>query len=113
MPRATRELIVRHPDRFLFGTDAFPPDGEVYAVHRRFFETADEHFPYDSDPDEVPSQGRWTISGLELPADVLERVYAANVKAPSRLRKAIRLSQGSRRATSCASRLDHRGRSSS
>ena len=80
VPRATRELIVRHPDRFLFGTDAFPPDGEVYAVHRRFFETGDEHFPYDSDPDEVPSQGRWTISGLELPADVLERVYAANAK---------------------------------
>jgi predicted TIM-barrel fold metal-dependent hydrolase len=80
VPRATRELIVRHPDRFLFGTDAFPPDGEVYAVHRRFFETGDEHFPYDSDPDEVPSQGRWTISGLELPPDVLERVYSTNVK---------------------------------
>jgi hypothetical protein len=28
----------------------------------------------------VPSQGRWTISGLELPPDVLERVYSTNVK---------------------------------
>ena len=26
VPRATRELLVRHPDRFLFGTDAFPPE---------------------------------------------------------------------------------------
>ena len=55
VPRATRDLIVRHPDRFLFGTDAFPPDGEVYEVHRRFFETADEHFPYDP-IDEVPAR---------------------------------------------------------
>ena len=79
--RARRaSCIVRHPDRFLFGTDAFPPDGDVYEVHRRFFETADEHFPYDADPGEVPSQGRWTISGLDLPPDVLERMYAANAK---------------------------------
>ena len=80
VPRATRALIVRHPDRFLFGTDAFPPDRDVYEVHRRFFESADEHFPYDSDPDEVPSQGRWTISGVDLPADVLERVYRTNAE---------------------------------
>jgi len=80
VPRATRELIVRHPDRFLFGTDAFPPDGEVYAVHRRFLETADEHFPYDPDVDEAPGQGRWTISGLDLPPDVLERVFAENAR---------------------------------
>ncbi|MEP6759174.1 MAG: amidohydrolase [Actinomycetota bacterium] len=78
VPRAARDMIVRHPDRFLFGTDAFPPDGEVYAVHRRFFETADEHFAYDVDPDEPPGQGRWTISGLDLPSDVLERVYRTN-----------------------------------
>ncbi len=80
VPRATRELLVRHPDRFLFGTDAFPPDGDVYEVHRRFFETADEHFPYDADSGEVPSQGRWTISGLDLPRDVLERMFVANAK---------------------------------
>jgi predicted TIM-barrel fold metal-dependent hydrolase len=80
VPRATRELVMRHPDRFLFGTDAFPPDGDVYAAHRRFFETADEHFAYDSDPEEVPGQGRWTISGIDLPLDVLERVYRTNAK---------------------------------
>jgi predicted TIM-barrel fold metal-dependent hydrolase len=80
VPRAAAELVRRHPDRFLFGTDSIPFDGDVYEVHRRFFETADEHFPYDADPDEVPTQGRWAISGLELPDEVLTRVYAENAR---------------------------------
>jgi predicted TIM-barrel fold metal-dependent hydrolase len=76
VPRATRALIAKHPDRIVFGTDAFPPDREVYAIHRRFFETADEAFDYDPEP--PPSQGRWTISGLELSPDVLAPVYGGN-----------------------------------
>jgi len=78
VPRATRELIVTHPDRILFGTDAFPPDRDVYAIHRRFFETADEAFDYDPEP--PPSQGRWTISGLDVAPEVLTRVYGENAK---------------------------------
>ena len=80
VPRATRDLLERHPDRFVFGTDAFPPDAATYAVHRRFFETADEAFPYDADPDETPSQGRWTISGLSLSDDALAGPYSANAR---------------------------------
>jgi predicted TIM-barrel fold metal-dependent hydrolase len=80
-PRATRRLFDRHPDRILFGTDAFPPDPGAYAVSFRFLETEDEHFPYDPDEDEPPSQGRWAISGLGLPDATLERVYAANARA--------------------------------
>ena len=80
LPRASRELILRHPDRFLLGTDMFPPDPEVYLVHRRFLETADEAFPYDPDPEESPSQGRWTISGIDLPGDVLAQVCAGNAR---------------------------------
>ena len=76
-PRAARALITRHADRFLFGTDSFPPDAEVYATHFRFLETVDEHFPYDPQGD-VPSQGRWAIGALDLPADVLRAVYADN-----------------------------------
>jgi predicted TIM-barrel fold metal-dependent hydrolase len=78
VPRATRELIVTHPDRIVFGTDAFPPDRGVYAIHRRFFETADEAFDYDPEP--PPSQGRWTISGLDLSPEVLAQVYGGNAK---------------------------------
>ncbi len=80
VPRATRELITQHPDRFLLGTDAFPPDPGDFAVHRRFLETSDEHFPYDPDPDEAPSQGRWTISGLDLPPDVLTAIHSENAR---------------------------------
>ncbi|HJX07133.1 MAG TPA: amidohydrolase family protein [Actinomycetota bacterium] len=79
-PHATRDLIERYPDRFVFGTDAFPPDRAVYAVHRRFFETADESFPYDADPEEPPSQGRWTISGLSLSDDALAALYAGTAR---------------------------------
>jgi predicted TIM-barrel fold metal-dependent hydrolase len=80
VPRAARELILAHPDRFLLGTDAFPPGSGDYAVHRRFLETADEHFPYDPDPDEPPSQGRWAIGGLDLPPGVLAAVYSGNAR---------------------------------
>jgi len=79
-PRAARDLIERHPDRFVFGTDAFPPERAVYAVHRRFFETADESFPYDAEPEEPPSQGRWTISGLSLSDRTLAGLYAATAR---------------------------------
>ena len=85
VPRAARDVIIRHPDRFLFGTDAFPPDGAVYATHFRFLQTADEHFPYDPWDDEPPSEGRWTISGLDLPADVLRSVYRDNARRLIRL----------------------------
>ena len=75
-PRATRALLERHPTRILFGTDEFPPMQEVYAIHFRFLETADESFAYSiEDP---PPQGRWAISGLDLPEDVLRAVYRDN-----------------------------------
>ena len=75
-PRATRRLMLEHPDRVCFGTDVFPPSAEEYAIHFRFLETADEHFPYSAEP--IPPQGRWTISGLELPDAVLRKVYGEN-----------------------------------
>jgi predicted TIM-barrel fold metal-dependent hydrolase len=77
-PRATRRLIESYPDRVLFGTDAFPPDAEVYAISFRFLETEDEAFDYE--PGEIPPQGRWTISGLGLPDQVLAQVYATNAR---------------------------------
>ena len=80
VPRAARDLIVRHPDRFLFGTDDAPTSAPVVSVYRRAFETADEAFAYDVDPDEAPTQGRWPIGGLDLPRDVLAAVYSANAR---------------------------------
>ncbi|WP_308467242.1 amidohydrolase family protein [Rathayibacter soli] len=95
-PRATRALILRHPDRVLFGTDAFPVSSEDYAVWFRFLETADESFPYEAgnpaagavvehadgpaNPPvvSVPSMGRWDVSALDLPVSALPGLYAEN-----------------------------------
>jgi len=78
-PRATRRLIVEHPDRVLFGSDAFPPDREAYQTYWRFLETDDECFPY-APGCPIPPQGRWEISAIELPLDVLRRIYADNAR---------------------------------
>ncbi|MEY2847697.1 MAG: hypothetical protein RI885_362 [Actinomycetota bacterium] len=78
-PRRFRRLIERHPDRVLFGTDIYPPTAEQFDLHFRFLETADEGFEYA--PDEpVPPQGRWTVSGLDLPHALLEPIYAGNAR---------------------------------
>lgn len=76
VPRATRALILRHPDRVLFGTDDFPPAAATYATHFRFLETADEAFPHSTE--DPPLMGRWTISGLDLPAEALRALYRDN-----------------------------------
>ena len=78
-PRATRRLILAHPDRVLFGSDAFPPSREAYQVYWRFLETEDECFPY-APRARVPPHGRWDISAIGLPADVVAPVYAGNAR---------------------------------
>jgi predicted TIM-barrel fold metal-dependent hydrolase len=87
-PRATRELVSRHPDRVLFGCDEIPHEGDSYPTHFRFLETADEHFPHSSE--EPPTSGRWAISGVHLPDDVLRAVYGGNAaRLVPRLQPAI------------------------
>jgi hypothetical protein len=77
-PRAARRLVREHPTRVLFGTDDFPPSRESYRLHFRVLETDDEHFPYSHDPEDPWPQGRWRISALDLPDDVLRLVYCSN-----------------------------------
>ncbi len=85
-PRATRELIMRHPKRVFFASDELPATGSGYDAdpryadhYRRYFrflETADEGFSHtEEDP---PLLGRWAISGIDLPDDVLRGVYSEN-----------------------------------
>jgi len=78
-PYAAKAFIERWADRVLFGTD-MAPDPAWWTVYYRFLESLDESFPYDADPDEPPSQGRWRISGLGLAEDVLRRVYHGNAE---------------------------------
>jgi predicted TIM-barrel fold metal-dependent hydrolase len=77
-PRAVREVILAHPDRVLFGIDEFPPARENYAIYLRFLETADEHFAHSNE--DVPLMGRWAVSGLDLPDDVLREVEGGNAR---------------------------------
>jgi predicted TIM-barrel fold metal-dependent hydrolase len=74
-PRRVRELLMRYPDRIMFGTDEGAQES-MYQNYFRWLETSDEYFPYA----QYPAQGRWMISGLGLPDDVLERVYHRNAE---------------------------------
>lgn len=73
-PYTAREFFIKHADRILFGTDLVPEE-EMYRLHFRFLETADEYFDY---PSHASRQGRWQIYGLRLSDDVLRRVYRDN-----------------------------------
>jgi predicted TIM-barrel fold metal-dependent hydrolase len=77
-PRAARRLFTEHADRVLFGTDELPPRRAAYETYFRFLETADEHFSYSTDPENPWPQGRWRISGLDLPRDTLAAIYRGN-----------------------------------
>lgn len=84
-PRTARRFFEQYQDRILFGTDAVPKGYEtpqqvfgddLYKIYYRFLETDDEYFDYAPAP--VPPQGRWRISGLNLPPAILKKVYYDN-----------------------------------
>ena len=74
-PRRAREFFIKYQDRIMFGTDN-GMDEAMYRNHFRWLETADEYFDYWG----APGQGRWTISGMELPDTVLEKIYHKNAE---------------------------------
>lgn len=78
-PRRARRLVVEHADRVLFGTDAYPPSSDDYAHWFRFLETDDECFDY-APGEPIPPQGRWMVSALDLPPEVLPGLYAGNAQ---------------------------------
>ena len=74
-PRRARRFFLDYQDRILFGTD-FSVSEEMYRNHFRWLETADEYFDYWA----APEQGRWKIYGIDLPDDVLQKVYHHNAE---------------------------------
>lgn len=74
-PRRTRKLFMDYQDRVMFGSDN-TPDIDMYQNNFRWLETDDEAFDYSGSP----AQGRWTISGLNLPDPVLEKIYHLNAE---------------------------------
>ena len=84
-PRTAQAFFEKYQDRILFGTDATPHGKEfpqqlfndqLYEIYFRFLETSDEYFDYA--PAKVPPQGRWQIYGIDLPDQILRKVYVEN-----------------------------------
>ena len=79
-PYTSREFFLRHQDRILFGTDFTPIDDyRAYYPYFRFFETKDEYFDYQG-VGQRPGQGRWKIYGIDLPDEVLRKIYYDNAR---------------------------------
>jgi predicted TIM-barrel fold metal-dependent hydrolase len=74
-PRRAREFFLQYQDRIMFGTDNEVTE-DMYRNHFRWLETGDEYFDYWG----YPSQGRWKIYGMELPDQVLEKIYHLNAE---------------------------------
>ncbi len=70
-PRTAREFFVRYQDRILMGKDAWAPD--EYHVYFRVLETADEYFDYYR-----KYHAFWKMYGLDLPDEVLRKIYFEN-----------------------------------
>ena len=74
-PFTARDFLVQHADRVMFGTDGPWPELRL-RINWRFFETRDESFDYSEKV--PPPQGMWTIDGVDLPDDVLRKLYYQN-----------------------------------
>jgi len=74
-PYTARKFFLRFADRILFGSD-MGPFPEAYKIIYRFLETEDEYFNYNLTPN--PAQGRWYAYGINLPEEILKKVYFEN-----------------------------------
>lgn len=70
-PRFADRFFERYQDRILMGKDVWAP--EEYYVYFRVLETADEYFDYYR-----KRHAFWKMYGLDLPDDVLRKVYYEN-----------------------------------
>lgn len=70
-PRAARAFFIKYQDRIHFGKDSWKP--EEFPTYFRVLETADEYFPYHK-----KYHAFWAMYGMDLPDDVLKKVYYKN-----------------------------------
>jgi predicted TIM-barrel fold metal-dependent hydrolase len=88
--KAIRDLVCRHPERFLFGSDLvtrhhLPPEHYTsrYWCQRTLWESGWEGRSPIADPNYTASEGGPStplLCGLELPLEVLEQVYYRNAR---------------------------------
>ena len=74
-PYTARDFLIKYSDRILFGTDGPWPELRLQ-INWRFFETRDQSFDYSEK--QPPPQGLWKIHAIDLPDDVLEKLYFKN-----------------------------------
>ena len=70
-PRFAHDFLVKYQDRVMFGKDAWAAD--EYLVYFRVLETGDEYFDYYR-----KRHAFWKMYGLELPDEVLKKIYYKN-----------------------------------
>lgn len=70
-PQNARAFFIKYQDRILFGKDSWKP--EEFPTYFRVLETNDEYFPYYK-----KYHAFWAMYGLNLPDDVLKKVYYKN-----------------------------------
>jgi len=94
-PEKLRTFFLRYQDRILFGTDtaigrngaaamfgSVGTDPPTPADAERFFDSTYRYFETDDTdiPSPTPIQGKWTITGINLPSEVLEKIYFKNAE---------------------------------
>ncbi len=70
-PRFARQWFIRYQDRVMFGKDSWAP--AEYPVYFRVLESADEYFDYYR-----RRHAFWKMYGLDLPDEVLKKLYYKN-----------------------------------
>ena len=70
-PRMAKTFFEKYQDRVLFGKDSWKP--EEYPTYFRVLETDDEYFPYYK-----KYHAYWKMYGLNLPDEVLKKLYYKN-----------------------------------
>jgi predicted TIM-barrel fold metal-dependent hydrolase len=75
-PYTARKFFLKYQNRIMFGTDT-TPRREAYRTYYRFLETEDEYFDCSASHHR---QGFWNIYGINLPPEVLDKVYRKNAE---------------------------------
>lgn len=70
-PQNARAFFITYQDRILFGKDSWNP--EEFPTYFRVLESNDEYFPYYK-----KYHAFWAMYGLDLPDEVLKKVYYKN-----------------------------------
>jgi predicted TIM-barrel fold metal-dependent hydrolase len=82
---ATDLGVSAEPEPLFLGSEGPEPatareEKLLFSATKRFFETADKDFEHPT-----PIQGNWKISGINLPREVLEKIYGKNAMRVIRL----------------------------